>query len=222
MNSGSKPKRILKVKEVLRYAIANKTISLVHRSGSSGSHLINISDSFSLSKIQDNCSIETSPIETELVCLESTLAVESLNDKCVFNDMRTVYFHSDSKALDKKFTLWFIECSKDKIQAVGRERTFFLTQFSEAKIYETEIKFQKNFKALENAAINVKIQYVKNEEALITKIINLFEQKRKLLGILLKRCLDEIKNAHGENSLKTHKKKGSEFGGWYDKNILAA
>jgi hypothetical protein len=223
MNSGAKQKKMFKVKEVLPYAIASKTFSSLNTSGSVASPPINLSSSIIVSKnVTVGCSLENFPAEKELVCIESTIAVEPFKDTCVFNDMRTIFFHPDSRPLDKKLTLCFTEWSKDKVQVVGRERTFFLNQFDEAKIYETEVKFQKNFKALESATLNVKIQYVKNEEALINKIMNLFEKKRKLLGLLLKRWMNEIKTVHGEHTspVQKHKRVRSQFGGWYDKNIL--
>ena len=101
--------------------------------------------------------------------------------------MHTLYLHQDSKPIDKRITLSFLEITPSELKVVGRERTFYLSQFDEGKIYDIEVKFQKNFKSLEHASINVKIQYIQDEEGLIQKIIHLYEQKKTLLSLLLKK-----------------------------------
>lgn len=93
-----------------------------------------------------------------------------------------------------------------------------MSQFDEAKIYDLDVKFQKNFKTPENASVSIRLQYIRDEEELLTKIIKLYDQKRSLLAMLLKKCMDEVKSYQGRKSTK-HRKKCSQFGGWYDQTL---
>ena len=163
---------------------------------------------------------EDSKIEKEWVWIEWTLPSNAHKDnKVSFKEMHTLYLHQDSKPIDKRITLSFLEITPSELKVVGRERTFYLSQFDEGKIYDIEVKFQKNFKSLENASINVKIQYIQDEEGLIQKIIHLYEQKKTLLSLLLKKWLDEIKKFQDIKPTTKRKKNTSHFGGWYDKNL---
>mmetsp|Transcript_8412 Transcript_8412/g.7435 ORF Transcript_8412/g.7435 Transcript_8412/m.7435 type:complete len:225 (+) Transcript_8412:948-1622(+) len=127
--------------------------------------------------------------------------------------MHCLYFHSDTKALDKKFNLRFLERSKEKALSYGKERTFFLSQFEEGKIYEVDIGFQYSSNGENLANLKLKLQYVKDEENLIENILDLYENKRKLLSLLLKKCIEQINgisegsdkgdNPQDENSCKS-------------------
>lgn len=73
-----------------------------------------------------------------------------------------MYFHPDCKALDKKITLSFIKIeNQNEAISIGKERTFFLSQFDSTKVYDFDIKFQKHFESHDYASLNVKIQYIK-------------------------------------------------------------
>ena len=216
--SDSHLKKAIK-KDFLSRALALKTNNDLQRSGSIHNG-INAFDSLNLSKkLAEDSVFDNSSTDKELVWIEWTKpnAVHSHN-KVGWKEMHSVYFHPNAKALDKKITLWFLERTQDTISGVGRERTFFLSQFDEAKIYDLDVKFQKNFKTPENASVSIRIQYIRNEEELLKKIIKLYDQKRSLLAMLLKKWMDEVKSYQGRKSTK-HRKKNSQFGGWYDQTL---
>ena len=82
--------------------------------------------------------------------------------KLLWREMHWMYFHPDCKALDKKITLSFIKIeNQNEAISIGKERTFFLSQFDSTKIYDFDIKFQKHFESHDYASLNVKIQYIK-------------------------------------------------------------
>ena len=135
----------------------------------------------------DYHSDEEQKVEKEWVWLEWTLPSRVYKgNKVSFKEMHTLYLHQDSKPIDKRIVLSFLEITPSELKIVGRDRTFYLSQFEEGKIYDVEVKFQKNFKSLEHASVNIKIQYIQDEENLIRKIIHLHEQKKTLLSLLLK------------------------------------
>lgn len=186
--------------------------------------MINSIDSLNISKKAIDDSTTECNLETQVMWIEWTKPISPDSwSSLQWKEMHSLYFHPQAKALDKKITLSFLKRQNGTIWAVGRERTFLLSQFDEGKIHEFEVDFQKNFKSYEKATVSVKIQYIPNEQELINRIIELYEQKRKLLSILLKKLINEVKGEQEEEqeeehySKPTHKKKSSQFGGWYDK-----
>ena len=76
----------------------------------------------------------------------------------------------------------------------SKERTFYLSQFEEGKVYDVPIAFEGSEGQV--SKVELKVQYVKDEEGLIESILELYESKRKLLSLLLKKWIDEI---NGDN-----------------------
>jgi len=182
---------------------------------------MNSIDSLNASRKQaDESTVESSRLEKEVVLLECTSSAAADKDNHLqWKQMHSLYFHPEAKELDKKITISFLRRSQEGVFAVGRERTFFLSQFEEGKIHEFEINFQKNFKSVENASVSVRVQYIRDEKELIHRIIELYEKKRKLLGLLLKKWVDEVRGCQEEEPVVKHQKKSSQFGGWYDKTL---
>ena len=95
--------------------------------------------------------------------------------------------------LINKICISFLERTKERAISYAKEQTLFLSQFEEGKIYTSEVIFKNEETNTHIATLLIKIQYVKDEKNLINKIIGLFENKRKLLSVLLKNCVREIK-----------------------------
>lgn len=146
-------------------------LSSIHKLGNNSGKSI---DSLNVSKkkISSDSLIADSLLEKEMVCLESTFPCSAYKgDKVGWKQMHSIKFHSSTKPLNKKITLSFLERNGNKITAIGKERTFFLSQFDESKVHDLDVKFQKNFKSTEYATVAIRIQYIKNEEELITNIL---------------------------------------------------
>mmetsp|Transcript_4043 Transcript_4043/g.3823 ORF Transcript_4043/g.3823 Transcript_4043/m.3823 type:complete len:102 (+) Transcript_4043:794-1099(+) len=100
--------------------------------------------------------------------------------------MHCLFFNKDVESLKKKFNICFLERLQDRATSHCKDRTLFVSQFDEGKIYENELSFKSQENDTEVATLSIKIQYIKDEEQLIHSILDLCENKRKLLSMLLK------------------------------------
>lgn len=108
--------------------------------------------------------------------------------------------------------------SKSEAHSIGKERTFSLSQFEGGKIYTFDIKFQKHFESQNYASVSVKIQYVKDEERLITEILELYDQKQQFLATFLEKCSERIYELNRATFRIDKSKSKSQFAGWYQKS----
>ena len=78
-------------------------------------------------------------------------------------------------------------CIRDRAISYAKDRTIFISQFEEGKIYDNEVIFKSQQDDRQLASLKVKVQYIKDEQNLIQSILELCENKRKLLSLLLKK-----------------------------------
>ena len=203
------------------------------KSKSTGSKMV-INDYYESSGVVKDETQDLDPIETQLVLLEYTksLRLQNLSNKLkyqkqninnynrfIWKEMHYLYFHPEWDQNDKTFTLSFVKRkSKSEAHSIGKERTFSLSQFEGGKIYTFDIKFQKHFESQNYANISVKIQYVKDEERLITEILELYDQKQQFLATFLEKCSERIYELNRATFRIDKSKRKSQFAGWYQKS----
>lgn len=132
--------------------------------------------------------------------------------KLRWNEVFVLQYNPSADTSSKLFSISMTEQDKTDAKIVGSDRTFSVDQFDSAKIYNLTIDFKKTYKEKTEARVAIKLQYIKDYKALITKALCNLRNEKKSLYVLYKLATERI------NTLKItphFDMKVTQNGGWY-------